>query len=186
VCVQSPGKLVRQLVQDGEHVLEGQAFAEIEVMKMIQTLASPAAGVISFQVNEGSALAAGALIAKLELDDPTKVKRAETFTGVCAAVWLRQACWALLMVLVLVGWEGPVVPADGVVALNDWQVQGMCMPSMSRTVQLVRNCSTCNLCVLPPCACRPAARPGPPSGVQRAGGPQVHKRPQCSQDDHGR
>lgn len=48
--VQSPGKLVRQLVQDGEHVVEGQAFAEIEVMKMIQTLASPAAGVISFQV----------------------------------------------------------------------------------------------------------------------------------------
>ncbi len=32
-------------------------------------------------MNEGSALTAGALIAKLELDDPTKVKRAETFTG---------------------------------------------------------------------------------------------------------
>jgi len=32
-------------------------------------------------VNEGSALAPGALIATLELDDPTKVKRAETFTG---------------------------------------------------------------------------------------------------------
>jgi hypothetical protein len=127
--VQSPGKLVRQLVQDGEHVVEGQAFAEIEVMKMIQTLASPAAGVISFsvrhnhasvlrdstppgcwfarpivsyndtglfvtlscvfvhlQVNEGSALTAGALIAKLELDDPTKVKRAENFIGK-AAIW---------------------------------------------------------------------------------------------------
>lgn len=51
VCPQSPGKLVRQLVQDGEHVVEGQAFAEIEVMKMIQTMASPAAGVISFQVS---------------------------------------------------------------------------------------------------------------------------------------
>ena len=34
-----------------------------------------------WQVNEGSALTAGAVIAKLELDDPTKVKRAETFTG---------------------------------------------------------------------------------------------------------
>lgn len=33
------------------------------------------------QVNEGSALASGALIATLDLDDPTKVKRAETFTG---------------------------------------------------------------------------------------------------------
>lgn len=52
-CLQSPGKLVRQLVQDGEHVTEGQAFAEIEVMKMIQTIASPAAGVISFQVSKG-------------------------------------------------------------------------------------------------------------------------------------
>lgn len=50
-ALQSPGKLVRQLVQDGEHVVEGQAFAEIEVMKMIQTLASPAAGVISFSVS---------------------------------------------------------------------------------------------------------------------------------------
>lgn len=50
LCLQSPGKLVRQLVQDGEHVQEGQPFAEIEVMKMIQTLPSPAAGVISFQV----------------------------------------------------------------------------------------------------------------------------------------
>jgi len=52
-CLQSPGKLVRQLVQDGEHVTEGQSFAEIEVMKMIQTIASPAAGVISFQVSKG-------------------------------------------------------------------------------------------------------------------------------------
>jgi acetyl-CoA carboxylase/biotin carboxylase 1 len=89
---QSPGKLVRQLVQDGEHVVEGQAFAEIEVMKMIQTLVSPAAGVISFQVNEGSALAAGALIATLELDDPTKVKRAETFTGEALPLSPRHAC----------------------------------------------------------------------------------------------
>lgn len=36
---------------------------------------------MGLQVNEGSALTAGALIAKLELDDPTKVKRAENFTG---------------------------------------------------------------------------------------------------------
>lgn len=73
-------------------MVEGQAFAEIEVMKMIQTLASPAAGVISFQVNEGSALAAGALIATLGLDDPTKVKRAETFTGEARHLSPRHAC----------------------------------------------------------------------------------------------
>lgn len=40
------------------------------------------------QVNEGSALTAGALIARLELDDPTKVKRAETFTGKHTEAWL--------------------------------------------------------------------------------------------------
>lgn len=56
------------------------------------------------QVNEGSALSAGALIAKLDLDDPTKVKRAEMYTGArlegqggwrsctrvrfCACVWV--------------------------------------------------------------------------------------------------
>jgi acetyl-CoA carboxylase/biotin carboxylase 1 len=32
-------------------------------------------------VNEGSALSAGELIARLDLDDPSKVKRAEKFTG---------------------------------------------------------------------------------------------------------
>lgn len=107
VCLpvlQSPGKLVRQLVQDGEHVVEGQAFAEIEVMKMIQTLASPAAGVISFQVNEGSALAAGALIATLELDDPTKVKRAETFTGEAPHLSPDTAC-VLMCKASLVCWH---------------------------------------------------------------------------------
>eukprot|EP00878_Enallax_costatus_P034161 GHUV01037820.1.p1 GENE.GHUV01037820.1~~GHUV01037820.1.p1 ORF type:complete len:140 (-),score=31.38 GHUV01037820.1:291-710(-) len=46
----SPGKLVRQLVQNGEHVDQGQAFAELEVMKMMMPLVCPAAGVIHFQV----------------------------------------------------------------------------------------------------------------------------------------
>lgn len=33
------------------------------------------------QVNEGAALNSGTLIARMDLDDPTKVKRAEKFTG---------------------------------------------------------------------------------------------------------
>lgn len=50
VVALSPGKLVRQLVANGEHVEQGQAFAELEVMKMMMPLLSPAAGVINFQV----------------------------------------------------------------------------------------------------------------------------------------
>lgn len=47
------------------------------------------------QVNEGSALTAGALIAGLDLDDPTKVKRAETFTG--ESVSCRSLAVAVLL-----------------------------------------------------------------------------------------
>lgn len=47
----SPGKLVRQLVQSGDHVDQGQAFAELEVMKMMMPLVCPAAGIIHFQVS---------------------------------------------------------------------------------------------------------------------------------------
>lgn len=81
LVAQSPGKLVRQLVQNGEHVQQGQPFAEVEVMKMMMPLVCSAAGVITFLVNEGAALNAGELIAKIELDDPTKVKRADEFKG---------------------------------------------------------------------------------------------------------
>eukprot|EP00879_Flechtneria_rotunda_P003437 GHRR01003666.1.p1 GENE.GHRR01003666.1~~GHRR01003666.1.p1 ORF type:complete len:1583 (+),score=615.48 GHRR01003666.1:404-5152(+) len=77
----SPGKLVRQLIKDGEHVEQGQVFAEVEVMKMMMPLLCPAAGVIHFQVTEGAALSAGELIARMDLDDPSKVKRAEQFNG---------------------------------------------------------------------------------------------------------
>ena len=75
----SPGKLVRQLVADGDHVEQNQAYAEVEVMKMMMPVLAPASGHIRFCVNEGAALAAGDLIARLDLDDPTKVKRAEAF-----------------------------------------------------------------------------------------------------------
>jgi acetyl-CoA carboxylase/biotin carboxylase 1 len=51
LVAQSPGKLVRQLVQDGEHVQQDQPFAEVEVMKMMMPLLSPAAGIIHFMVS---------------------------------------------------------------------------------------------------------------------------------------
>jgi hypothetical protein len=77
----SPGKLVRYLVANGDHVEHNQAYAELEVMKMVMPVLAPAAGVITFLIPEGSSLSAGDQMARLELDDPTKVKRAELFTG---------------------------------------------------------------------------------------------------------
>ncbi|KIY92626.1 biotin carboxylase [Monoraphidium neglectum] len=77
----SPGKLVRQLVKNGEHVAKGQAYAEVEVMKMMMPLLSPAAGAIAFSASEGQPLLAGELIATLDLDDPNAVTRAVEFTG---------------------------------------------------------------------------------------------------------
>ena len=46
-----------------------------------QSSSIPTHIMVVLQVNEGSALTSGALIATLDLDDPTKVKRAEGFTG---------------------------------------------------------------------------------------------------------
>lgn len=40
----STGKLVRYLVEDGGHVAADAPYAEIEVMKMMMTLLTPAAG----------------------------------------------------------------------------------------------------------------------------------------------
>ena len=77
----SPGKLVRWLVEDGAHVAADEAYAEIEVMKMLMPLLSPAAGAISFQLPEGAVLVAGDLLARLELDDAGDVKQAAPYTG---------------------------------------------------------------------------------------------------------
>ena len=42
----SPGKLVRFVVEDGDHVDAGQAYAEIEVMKMYMPLTVSESGTI--------------------------------------------------------------------------------------------------------------------------------------------
>lgn len=77
----STGKLVRYLVEDGAHVLADAPYAEMEVMKMVMTLLAPAAGHVHFMLPEGSVLSPGQLIARLELDDPDSVCRAELFEG---------------------------------------------------------------------------------------------------------
>lgn len=49
--------------------LQSQAYAEVEVMKMIMPLISSAAGKVFPIIPEGSPLSVGDVIANLELDD---------------------------------------------------------------------------------------------------------------------
>jgi acetyl-CoA carboxylase / biotin carboxylase 1 len=60
----SPGKLVRYLVEDGNHVLAGTPVAEIEVMKMYIPLQCGESGRISFVKPAGSSIETGDLIGK--------------------------------------------------------------------------------------------------------------------------
>eukprot|EP00124_Ichthyophonus_hoferi_P006337 Ihof_evm1s1438 gene=Ihof_evmTU1s1438 len=68
----SPGKLLRYLVDDGNHVTADQPFAEIEVMKMIMPLLATQNGKIKHNLSVGAVLQAGDVVATLVLDDPTK------------------------------------------------------------------------------------------------------------------
>ncbi|KAG5462979.1 MAG: biotin-requiring enzyme-domain-containing protein [Olpidium bornovanus] len=61
----SPGKLVRKLVNSGDHVKRGEAYAEVEVMKMYMSLTATEDGVIQFMKQVGQTLEAGDLIGKL-------------------------------------------------------------------------------------------------------------------------
>ncbi|ORZ36812.1 carboxyl transferase domain-domain-containing protein [Catenaria anguillulae PL171] len=73
----SPGKLVRWLIPDGGHVAAGQAYAEIEVMKMIMPLVATDSGsFVGFRKQPGSPITAGELLGTLELDDMSQVKKA--------------------------------------------------------------------------------------------------------------
>ncbi|XP_052169537.1 acetyl-CoA carboxylase 1 [Oryza glaberrima] len=77
----TPCKLLRFLVADGSHVDADTPYAEVEVMKMCMPLLLPASGVIHFVMPEGQAMQAADLIARLDLDDPSSVRRAEPFHG---------------------------------------------------------------------------------------------------------
>ncbi|XP_062184107.1 acetyl-CoA carboxylase 2-like isoform X3 [Phragmites australis] len=81
LLAETPCKLLRFLVADGAHVDADVPYAEVEVMKMCMPLLTPASGVIHVMMSEGQALQAGDLIARLDLDDPSAVKRAEPFDG---------------------------------------------------------------------------------------------------------
>ena len=75
------GKLVKKLVPEGAKVRKGEPFAEIEVMKMFMPLKVEESGVVSWCMNEGAALAAGDLLASLELENPENVAPVAVFQG---------------------------------------------------------------------------------------------------------
>ncbi|XP_028335696.1 acetyl-CoA carboxylase 2 isoform X2 [Physeter macrocephalus] len=77
----SAGKLIQYLVEDGGHIEAGGSYAEIEVMKMITTLNVQESGRVKYVKRPGAVLEAGCVVARLELDDPSKVHPAEPFTG---------------------------------------------------------------------------------------------------------
>ncbi|KAI5787034.1 acetyl-CoA carboxylase-like protein [Peziza echinospora] len=77
----SPGKLVKFLVENGEHVKKGQAYAEVEVMKMYMPLVTAEDGHVQLIKQPGATLEAGDIIGILALDDPSRVKHASPFEG---------------------------------------------------------------------------------------------------------
>ncbi|XP_025161543.1 acetyl-CoA carboxylase isoform X2 [Harpegnathos saltator] len=77
----SAGKLINFLVEDGGHVGASQAYAEIEVMKMVMTVTASEAGSVYYVKRPGAVLEAGTLIAHLELDDPSLVTKAQEYIG---------------------------------------------------------------------------------------------------------
>uniref|UniRef100_A0AAY4EC52 acetyl-CoA carboxylase n=1 Tax=Denticeps clupeoides TaxID=299321 RepID=A0AAY4EC52_9TELE len=77
----SAGKLIQYTVEDGGHVFAGQCYAEIEVMKMVMTLTAAESGCIHYVKRAGAVLEPGCVIAKLQLDDPSRIQQAELFTG---------------------------------------------------------------------------------------------------------
>ncbi|TYI83372.1 hypothetical protein E1A91_D05G289300v1 [Gossypium mustelinum] len=81
LVAETPCKLLRFLVSDGSHIDADTPYAEVEVMKMCMPLLSPASGVIQIKSSEGQTMQAGELIARLDLDDPSAVRKAEPFQG---------------------------------------------------------------------------------------------------------
>nr|XP_014349107.1 PREDICTED: acetyl-CoA carboxylase 2 isoform X1 [Latimeria chalumnae]XP_014349108.1 PREDICTED: acetyl-CoA carboxylase 2 isoform X1 [Latimeria chalumnae]XP_014349109.1 PREDICTED: acetyl-CoA carboxylase 2 isoform X1 [Latimeria chalumnae] len=77
----SAGKLLQYIVEDGGHICAGQYYAEIEVMKMVMSLEVQESGCIHYVKRPGAVLEPGSIVARLELDDPTKVHPAQLYTG---------------------------------------------------------------------------------------------------------
>uniref|UniRef100_A0A5S6QG58 Acetyl-CoA carboxylase n=1 Tax=Trichuris muris TaxID=70415 RepID=A0A5S6QG58_TRIMR len=77
----SAGKLLQYLVEDGAHVFAHTPYAEIEVMKMVMTLTTPESGCVHYLKRPGTVLNPGSVIAKLSLDDPSRIRTAVRHEG---------------------------------------------------------------------------------------------------------
>eukprot|EP00958_Prasinococcus_capsulatus_P006038 scaffold577_cov405-Prasinococcus_capsulatus_cf.AAC.15 len=77
----SAGKLLGYLRQEGEFVHAGDAYAEVEVMKMVLPMVAEASGTLFYVKLPGSTLEAGDLVARLELDDGQQAKAVSLYHG---------------------------------------------------------------------------------------------------------
>ena len=77
----SPGKLIQVLVDSGDHISMGEAYAEIEVMKMYMPLIATEDSVPMFVEQPGITLEPGDILGILTLDDPTRMKHTKPFDG---------------------------------------------------------------------------------------------------------
>mmetsp|Transcript_36979 Transcript_36979/g.89793 ORF Transcript_36979/g.89793 Transcript_36979/m.89793 type:complete len:2085 (+) Transcript_36979:524-6778(+) len=75
------GKVVRYLQDNGGKVTTGEPFVEVEAMKMIMPLKATESGKITHALSPGTVISAGDLLASLELEDPSKVKKILPFEG---------------------------------------------------------------------------------------------------------
>ena len=77
----SPGKLIKYLVMDGEHVTRDQEYCVIEVMKMAMTLCVKESGLIHYSKRPGAILETASTIATMTLDDASQCMKANLYTG---------------------------------------------------------------------------------------------------------
>ncbi|KAJ3476483.1 hypothetical protein NLG97_g9117 [Lecanicillium saksenae] len=75
----SPGKLVKYTVENGAHLKAGATYAEVEVMKMYMPLVAQEDGIVQLMKQPGTTLEAGDILGILALDDPSRVKQAQSF-----------------------------------------------------------------------------------------------------------
>ncbi|KAL6114247.1 acacb [Pungitius sinensis] len=71
------GKLLHYVVDDGGHVLSGEIYAEIEVMKMVMALTVQQSGCVHFVKRPGAVLTPGCVVARVDLDDPSSIHPVE-------------------------------------------------------------------------------------------------------------
>ena len=85
------GKVIRFLIPEGGAVQKGEAYVELEAMKMVMPLKAGASGSVKHLKQPGSIVQAGELLARLQLDDPKSVPHLEPFKGVFSLTGPRSS-----------------------------------------------------------------------------------------------